>query len=354
LDHFMRKIIISILLLLLMKPLLFAKTDIRIDHEYDPRITLRVVVLPAIKDRSLRSVNERSVSALLATELLSIYEVVDLVRFETFLTDRKFSLENAFSIVAEKVVRDSAQVDAIATIEVYRWDEGTGGLPLLGKKDGSIGVRIRMMDPFTGRLYWSLNRLDKVNPGTEFMNRTTELFRKVVKDIDKQLMLVTRELNEFEEAEVLLAHGEAPRLQGYGSRKFTTSLRRERGFVPRGLPQVTSQSDQQPQMIAENIQPEEENTKPPILPFELLPPLFDDENLEDIENPEETPSSTNQPQLDPQQGPTNVTNTGENATAGPPPIPERFQGLSSELPDVNSIQTDWDNPEPEDELEYEE
>lgn len=142
-----RHVGLILLLLLLAVPMARAQQDIRFDPDYDPRIELRVVVLPAIKDRALRRVSERTISALFATELLRIYEVLDLDRFEQFLADRELTLNQALTMEAEAVVRDSARVDALADVEVYRWDAGTAGLPLIGSKKGRIGVRARSWTP---------------------------------------------------------------------------------------------------------------------------------------------------------------------------------------------------------------
>ncbi|HEB84241.1 MAG TPA: hypothetical protein ENI92_04480, partial [Bacteroidetes bacterium] len=147
----MRRLLTIFLLLGLAAGATARAPDIRMDEKYDPRGEMRIVVLPATLPRSLKRTNPRTVSALLSTELLRLYEVLDLIRFEQFLTDRKLTLDQAFSIKARTVVRDSAKVDAIASVEVFRWEEGSGGLPLM-KQAGRIGVRVRLMDPFTGHI----------------------------------------------------------------------------------------------------------------------------------------------------------------------------------------------------------
>ncbi|MBS1260987.1 MAG: hypothetical protein MAG453_00304 [Calditrichaeota bacterium] len=214
-----------------------ARTDIRIDPDYDPRITLRVVVLPAHTGASLRRVNARTVSAMFATELLRFYEVLDLHRFEQILSEQPLSLDEAFSAEAKQAVRDNAGVDAVASVEIYRWEEGTGGLPFLGRRSGRIGAQMRMMDPYTGRIYWSVNRLEKVGPGTDFLDRATELFRDVVLELADELAERVERLNEADSyADLLAKRGQWPRLKG-APRRFDGDGS-ERAFIPKLTPEA--------------------------------------------------------------------------------------------------------------------
>jgi hypothetical protein len=219
----MKNIILTLLLLLFVVSTCAAKHDIYLDQDYDPRIELRVVVLPALKMKSLNKVNERTISALFSTELLRTYEILDLIRFEQFISDRKFTLENAFSIKAQSVIQDSAQVDAIASVEIFRWDEGTGGIPIMGKKAGSIGMRLRLMDPFTGRVYWSVNRISKVSPNTEFLVCASKFFRELVTDLEIELYARVLELEEAGHYQ-MVADNRFSRGQRSGNRKFTSLI----------------------------------------------------------------------------------------------------------------------------------
>jgi hypothetical protein len=229
-----------ILIILLVVPPLLAKTDIVIDPDYDPRIALRVVVLPALKDRSLRRVNERTISAMLSTELLRIYEVLDLLRFEAALSGQRLTLDNAFTDASRQTVRDIAGVDAIISAEVYRWDEGRSGIPFITSRKGTIGVRLRMMDPYTGRVYWSVNRLDEVKPGSDFLDRTTALFRDVIAELHDEMLVIVEEFSEADSYADLMAKREPwQRMEGYSRRTFGEGKDGvERGFMPVMTPEA--------------------------------------------------------------------------------------------------------------------
>jgi hypothetical protein len=339
----MPKTITILLMILLLAPLQAkAEQDIRLDPDYDPRIELRVVVLPAIKDRSLRRESERTISALLATELLRIYEVLDLDRFEQFLSDRDLTLNEALAGEAEAIVRDSAQVDALADVEIYRWDSGQTGIPLLGRSSGRIGVRARIMDPYTGRVYWSVNRLEKVKPGMEFLDRATVLFRDMVDDLDEELSAVVTELDEWEAYEAQLADGEQPRLRSKGERKFTDAIRADRGFVPHkphrfgqdALAEVSPRPSVKEERVAQPAESElTEETAAPAKsdPRTLLPPLFDT-SYEDIEGEDESPDLDSQRELyltPPVLRKSDPKSSGRTAA---PPIPERYRPSGETLP----------------------
>lgn len=335
----MRRILILSIVLLLVTSLAgeaSARRNILVDPDYDPRVEMRVVVLPAQKARSLRRVNERTISALFATELLRRYEVLDLIRFENYLQDRKLTLDDALTQAAEDVVRDSAHVDAIASVEVYRWEPGTPGLPLLERESGRIGVRARVMDPFTGRIYWSVNRVEKVSPGTDFLDRATDLFRDMVGDLDVRLATISRELNEQDTYETMLASGEWPRLESYGDRKFTTAVNERRGFVPRRAARAVEVAMRRELENRPRPQPgQEQEVQTRQDPRDLLPPLFEN-GYEDVEK--DTPAPQVQPTRREPARPettrtapppvgrflreTPATGTGLN---GPPPMPSRFR-----------------------------
>ncbi|MCB2210651.1 hypothetical protein KQI52_00900 [bacterium] len=234
----MRRLVVPLIVLLLASTVL-AKTDIVIDPDYDPRIPLRVVVLPALKERSLKRVNERTVSAMLSTELLKLYEVTDLLRFEAALSAQRLSLDNAFTANSRETIRDVTGVDAVINVEVYRWEEGTGGIPFLGRKSGTIAMRINMLDPYTGRAYWSVNRLEDVKPGTVFLDRTTELFRDLVDELGDELTDIAEELSEADSYAELAATREPwQRMEGYSRRTYDGQDGVERGFMPYMTPEA--------------------------------------------------------------------------------------------------------------------
>lgn len=350
----MRKPVIWLLTLLLLvqfgaPTLRAAEQDIRFDPDYDPRIELRVVVLPAIKDRALRRVNERTISALFATELLRLYEVLDLDRFEQFLADRELTLDQALTLEAESVVRDSARVDALADVEIYRWDAGTGGIPLLGRKAGHIGVRARIMDPYTGRVYWSVNRLEKVKPGTDFLDRATTLFRDMVSDLGENLDAIAEQRSEWETYEKQLAEMGDTKMPGKGQRKFTAAVRSDRGFVPvmprrfgqEALKPVSPRpmSESSPGDLASQPAGEETpaiETEPADDPRRMLPPLFA-EGYEDAEGEEKVDDLEAQrreyltpPVLRDRQ-------SSERSTASEPPMPKHYTRSGETLPPLQDL-----------------
>ncbi|MFH0882033.1 MAG: hypothetical protein V2A56_03530 [bacterium] len=330
-----KSFVVFILSLLVAFPAL-AKQDIRIDPDYDPRIELRIVVLPATKDRSLRQVNAGTISALLATELLRVYKVIDLDRFEQYLTDKGLTLEDALSSLNETVIRDSARVDALADVEIYRWDSGTSGIPLLGSKKGHIGVRVRIMDPYTGRIYWSINRLENVSPGANFLDRTTLLFRQLVTDLKERLDIIAEQRNKEELAVEQLAEGAIEPLPSKGKRVYSSSLRVERGFIPSIAHRygedvlkpvkaaATEPKPAQPEQTSK--QKIEEDTRA------SLPPLFES-SYEDTE-----PNAPPAPSLDRQRDlyltPPELRRQGssEGSLTSAPPIPRRFLPSGELLP----------------------
>ena len=312
----MRQLIAILLLLCLLAPSVLASRDIRVDQDYDPRIELRLVVMPASMERSLNRVSPRTVSALFATELLREYEVVDLARFEQYLTDRRFDLATAFTIRAESVVRDSAQIDAIADIEIYLWDQGSGGLPLLGRQSGRLGMRIRLMDPFTGRVYWSINRVEKVKPDAEFLKRATVFFRDVVTDLGKVLDEERDYRNEIELAAGMDGRSVQSLPSGLPQPLYSRSTgRKERGFAPVGS-MVKADLGMRTETIRSQDIPQSRVDKDGV-----LPPLFED-SYEDIERVETSPAR--------KTGPLG-TMPSELGRAGPPPLPAslRLDNLQS-------------------------
>ncbi|MCB2200800.1 hypothetical protein KQI63_15450 [bacterium] len=312
----MRQLITILLLLCLLAPSALASRDIRVDQDYDPRIELRLIVMPASMGRSLNRVDPRTVSALFATELLREYEVVDLARFENYLIDRRFDLATAFTIRAESVVRDSAQIDAVADIEIYLWDQGTGGLPLLGRQSGRLGMRIRLMDPFTGRVYWSINRVEKVSPNAEFLKTATVFFRDVVTDLGEEL----DEERDYRNQLDMNAGMDGTNVSGrYPSLQQTQFIqqggRKERGFAP-----VGSMSKADLGMRTETIR-QEDIPSTRLGEGGVLPPLFED-SYEDIERVDSDPQR--------KTGPVG-TLPSELGRAGPPPLPAslRLDNLQS-------------------------
>ncbi len=326
----MRKIILITVLILFVTSISVAKHDIYLDRDYDPRVELRVVVLPALKMKSLNKVNERTISALFATELLRTYEVLDLIRFEQFISDRKFTLENAFTIKAQGVIQDSAKVDAIASVEIFRWDEGNGGIPGISKKAGSIGMRLRLMDPFTGRIYWSVNRITKVSPNTEFLVCASKYFREMVTDLELELFLRVQELEEMGQFQYA-DDSRLSRGQRSGKRQFTSLVDgRRRSINTLGTSQNIKMNnglepvDSSPQQ--HNIMDTSSVSQTSI--SSLLKDPF-----EDIES--------------------SAISDSTQYLFGPPPIPERFMtedklqsvNSGSTIPEVNTSGDDYEEEE---------
>jgi len=315
----------------------WAKQDIRLDPDYDPRVELRIVVLPATKDRTLRQYNERTISALLSTELLRLYQVIDLDRFEQYLTDHELTLTGALSVENEAIVRDSARVDALTDVEVYRWDAGSSGIPMLGRQKGHLGVRVRVMDPYTGRIYWSINRLESVSPGSNFLDSVTLLFRGLVSDLKERLDVISEQRNEEEIVAQQIAEGKPATLPSKGQRVYSSSLRSERGFIPRAthrygedvLKPVEKTTAMEPEATKTGtgaVQKEQEDSRA------SLPPLFES-SYEDVE-----PNAAPAPSLDEQRElyltPPELRNrqNAEEAPTASPPVPERFQPTGELLP----------------------
>lgn len=312
----------------------WAKQDLRIDPDYDPRVELRIVVLPATKDRSLRTVNAETISALLATEMLREYQVIDLDRFRQFLTDKGLTLNDALSSLNEKIVRDSAKVDAFADIEVYLWNAGSGGIPLISSRKGQIGIRVRLMDPYTGRIYWSVNRLEKVAAGANFLDASTLVFRNLVSDVKKRLDLVAEKRNDDEASIELVAEGTPEPVPSKSKPLYTSSLRVEKGFVPSvahkygedvlepvKVPVSKSGQSSEMQGTTTTTQPDDRAS---------LPPLFEN-SYEDVE-----PNAPKPPSLDEQRDfyltPPELRQQETSSAA--PPIPSRFQPDNELLPQL--------------------
>jgi len=333
-----RKLVISLIILMLV-PTAWAKQDINIDPDYDPRIELRVVVMPALKDRSLRRLDERTVSALFATELLRVYEVLDLDRFEQYLSDRGLTLDAALASTSESVVRDSARVDALADVEIYRWDAGTAGIPLLGRKKGNIGVRVRIMDPYSGRIYWSINRLESVKPGTEILDRLTSLFRDIVGDLDEELTMIVETRNEQETALQVAAGPETKPIPNKSRRVYTTgTVSRDKGFVsmePARRFGADVLTEVQPVDYTDQVASTPEHEVKGSDPRTLLPPLFET-SFEDVEAGEQEAApevSKRDMYLTP---PELRTGTSRAGSSNAPPVPERFNNITGTLPTIET------------------
>ncbi len=163
------------------------KTHVRIGSEFDPREPLRIVVLPTKISTKLKGVEARTVSALYATELVRKYDVLDLARFEQYLKDNRLSLEKALSVKGRQVVLDSARVNAIATIEIYRWAIGEAGGMLGGGTPAKLGLRVRLTEPYSGQIIWSVNRIYKLKGGAHFFDSITPIFVDLVNDLDRDL-----------------------------------------------------------------------------------------------------------------------------------------------------------------------
>jgi hypothetical protein len=282
-----------LLIILLIAPALLAKTDIVIDPDYDPRIALRVVVLPALKDRSMKRVNERTVSAMLSTELLRVYEVLDLLRFEAALSNQRLTLDKAFAEAQRQTVRDIAGVDALVTAEIYRWDPGKGGIPFITAKKGTVGVRLRMVDPYTGRVYWSVNQLEDVKPGADFLDTATDLFRDVTDELSDELLEIVDQFNEADSYADLMAKREPwQRMEGYSRRTFGDGKDGvERGFMPVMTPESAYiaayrgygyEPEEQAQAYEAPVSPDvlyedAENQRNSVLPPLITPPMYDEQ-----------------------------------------------------------------------------
>ncbi len=212
-DRPMNRTATSILLVMVLACVAVARDwNIRFSEDYDPRQQIRLVVMPTQISTKLKRVEPRTVSALLSTELLREYDVLDLTRFEKYLADRKLSsLEQAFSVKGQPVVIDSASLDAITNIEVYRWDEGVAG-NILSAQKGSIGVRVTLTEPYSGTVLWSINLLDKVKGGSDFLVAITGVFRDLVSDLQKENERLAKRLDKQDELAAKALDKEADRL----------------------------------------------------------------------------------------------------------------------------------------------
>lgn len=193
----MRKRILIPLLVMMLIPVCYAGiNEIQLHAEYDPRVDdPRIVVLPAELPRSVKKIDPETISNLLATELLNLYDVLELARFKQSLGDRGLTLDEALSASAQGVVNDSMGINAISKVEIYLWDPEAGGFPFL-VAPGKMGIRISLLDPFTGRMYWSLNRVKGVNGANGVLNAVTTEFARFVKELGKELREYTKELNK--------------------------------------------------------------------------------------------------------------------------------------------------------------
>ncbi|MDP8206294.1 MAG: hypothetical protein P9L92_06490 [Candidatus Electryonea clarkiae] len=217
-----RIVVISIVLLQFLINSAFAgKTQVRYGETFDPRAHLRVVVMPAEFSIKIKKINPRTVSDLFTTELLDHYNVLDLDRFEQYLKDNKLDLQQAFTAKGRAVVKDSVNIDAIFEVEIYRWDEGTSGFPF-GEK-GSLGLRMRLTEPFSGQIIWSANHIAKVKPGSDFIEAATMVISEMVNDLNDDISLESTRLlrEEVEATEKLL--GEKKRKASEGAIALRTA-----------------------------------------------------------------------------------------------------------------------------------
>jgi hypothetical protein len=231
---------------------------------------------------------------------------------------------------------ETARIDAFTDVEIYRWDSGTSGIPLLSSKKGHIGVRVRIMDPYTGRIYWSINRLEEVSPGANFLDRTTLLFRHLVSDLKERLDAIAEQRNKEELAVEQLAEGATEQLPSKGKRVYSSSLRIERGFIPSVAHRygedvlkpvkaaATEPKPAQPEQTSKQKIEEDTRTS--------LPPLFES-SYEDVE-----PKAPPAPQLDQQRDlyltPPELRRkeSSEGSLTSAPPIPRRFLPSGELLP----------------------
>ena len=191
----MRSFFIFIVGLLLLSEVGFGREKTRLMEGYDPRVPMRIAVFPATLDRAIKRTDPLIVSSLLATEMLRLYEVQELERVAQSLQNAKLDLDQAFSIKGLPVLRDSAKVDAIVNLDIYRWQPGAPGL--LGKS-GNIGVMVTLYNPYTGNVFWSLNRSCKVKKNHSFFECVTELFRLLIDDVETDLKKEAKRLQILE------------------------------------------------------------------------------------------------------------------------------------------------------------
>lgn len=163
-----------------------AREKTRLMEGYDPRVPLQVMVLPATLASTVKKADPRVVSGILETEMLRIYEVQSLRSVEQYLLNSKQSLATAFSMKGLPVLKDSAHVDAVVHLNVYRWEKGTPGMLFLGSK-GIIGLKITLADPYNGKILWSLNRTESVKESDSFFECITTKFKEIINDVKKDM-----------------------------------------------------------------------------------------------------------------------------------------------------------------------
>ncbi|MBZ0263558.1 hypothetical protein K8I28_02725, partial [bacterium] len=171
--------------------------DTVIQSDLDPRTKLRIVVLPAIIPSSVKRVEPRTVSGILATELLRIYEVQELPRLEQYLINQRLTLDDLLTPKGLPVLKDSARVDAMVNIDIYRYEEGKPAF-LMGK-DGSIAADITLFNPYDGSTIWSINSIMEVKGDRSFYHQLAKFFKETVDQIQDDLDDVTHQLEEEEE-----------------------------------------------------------------------------------------------------------------------------------------------------------
>ncbi len=184
-EYIMRLFLLKFILVFFTSSIAFGMVkDFTLSEDYDPRNPMRIVVLPTEINVKAKGVDPATISNLLATHLLTDYDIIDLDRLTQFLIDNKLDLATAFTVKGKSLVVDSAGVDAIINLEIYMWQEGSPGF--FGQ-NSIIGMRCTCSTPFSSNLIWSMNYMVEDKNDATFYEAATRQLGKMAKLVKKRL-----------------------------------------------------------------------------------------------------------------------------------------------------------------------
>lgn len=148
-----------------------------VNHRHSARGEARIVMLPVSLPAELKlpASEERTFSALCATEMLRAYEILELERFEKMLEEKKLPLEDVLREGAGKMFAKEMGIDALLVSEIYSWKPGKPGILFLAKR-GRLAYQARLVDLATGSLLWSVNRVMETEPGEPLPVAASRIF----------------------------------------------------------------------------------------------------------------------------------------------------------------------------------
>jgi hypothetical protein len=156
-------------------------------HRHSPGSEARIVVLPIALPPSVAEPERqgRSLASIYATELLRSYEVLEFDRFKRSLERRGLTLENVVDGDGVEVV-GTLGVDGVLVSEVYSWEPGKPGFWFLAK-GGRVGFVARLVDPETGSVIWSVNRVAETGPSETLALGLATVFRDLADEMPRTL-----------------------------------------------------------------------------------------------------------------------------------------------------------------------